>query len=187
MDNYRNHLVLRKEFIKVKVVLSHQFYLTCSLMMFLIIVINTESLLVINVVMEIFLQMTFYYVLQQDLNLRNCWCLPVSGIIQRKNNKVRKALYSIKGFLTNSHIPIPYKRMLFSAIVIGQVLYYSALLGSNKERTRSIQTLVNLGLYWIEEVSNGNGNSFASLYCVSKELNIPPLSVKCAIAQVRCF
>ena len=25
------------------------------------------------------------------------------------------------------------------------------------------------------------------LYCVSKELNIPPLSAECAIAQVRCF
>ena len=31
------------------------------------------------------------------------------------------------------------------------------------------------------------GNSFTSLYCVSKELNVPPLSAKCAIAQVRCF
>ena len=31
------------------------------------------------------------------------------------------------------------------------------------------------------------GNSFTSLYCVSKELNIPPLLAKCAIAQVRCF
>jgi len=31
------------------------------------------------------------------------------------------------------------------------------------------------------------GNSFTSIYCVSKELLIPPLSAKCAIAQVRCF
>ena len=52
-------------------------------------------------------------------------------------NKVRNALYySIKGFLKNPHIPIPYKRMLFSAIVIGQVSYYAPLLGSNKDRTR---------------------------------------------------
>ena len=41
------------------------------------------------------------------------------------NNKVRNALYSIKGFLRNPHIPISYKRMLFSAIVIGQVSYYA--------------------------------------------------------------
>jgi len=57
------------------------------------------------------------------------------------NNKVRKALYFIKKFLKNPNIPIPYKRMLFSAIVIGQVSYYAPLLGSNKERTRSTQTL----------------------------------------------
>jgi len=60
------------------------------------------------------------------------------------NNKVRKALYSNKGFLYNPHIPLPYKGMLFSAIVIGQVFqYYATLLGSNKERVRSTQTLVN--------------------------------------------
>ena len=71
------------------------------------------------------------------------------------NNKVRNALYSIKGFLKNPHIPIPYKRMLFSAIVIGQVSYYAPLFGSNKDRTRSTQTLVNSGLYWIEGFSKG--------------------------------
>ena len=63
--------------------------------------------------------------------------------------------------------------MLFSAIVIGQVSYYPPLLGSNKDRTRSTQILVNLGLYWIEGFSKGN--TFTSFYCVSKEFNIPPL------------
>ena len=70
--------------------------------------------------------------------------LELKPIIQRMNNKVRKALYSNKGFLYNPHIPLPYKGMLFSAIVIGQVFqYYATLLGSNKERVRSTQTLVN--------------------------------------------
>jgi len=62
--------------------------------------------------------------------------LELKPIIQRMNNKVRNALYSIKGFLKNLHIPISYKRMLFSAIVIGQVLYYAPLFGSNKDRTK---------------------------------------------------
>ena len=75
--------------------------------------------------------------------------------------------------------------MLFSTIVIGQVSHYTPLLGSNKERTRSTRTLVNSGLYWIEAFSNGN--SFTSLYCASKEHNIPPLSAECAIYKVRCF
>jgi len=68
MDSYRNHIILRKEF--VKIVPSHQFCLTCSLMIFLIIVMNMASLLMINVVVEVFLQMTLYYVLPQDPNLR---------------------------------------------------------------------------------------------------------------------
>jgi hypothetical protein len=56
--------------------------------------------------------------------------LELNSIIQRINNKVKKALYSIKGFLKIPHIPIPYKRMLFSVIVIEQFSYYAPLLGS---------------------------------------------------------
>jgi len=75
--------------------------------------------------------------------------------------------------------------MLFSAIVIGRVSYHVSLLGSNKERTWIAQTIVKTGLYWIEEFSNRN--NFLSLYCILKELSIPPLSAKCEIAQVRWF
>ena len=117
-----------------------------------------------------------FYLSSQELPKTNCYTylgvsfsndLELKPIIQRVNNKVRNALYSIKGFLKNLHIPIPYKRMLFSAIVIGHVSYYAPLLGSNIDRTRSSQTLVNSGLYWIEGFSKGN--SFTSLYCVSKK------------------
>ena len=65
--------------------------------------------------------------------------------------------------------------MLFAVIV-------ASLPGSNKERMRGTQTLVNSELYWIEGFSNGN--NFTSIYCVSIELNLPPLSSKCAIYSV---
>ncbi|KAG4097467.1 hypothetical protein H8356DRAFT_1425238 [Neocallimastix lanati (nom. inval.)] len=81
----------------------------------------------------------------------------------------------------NPYIPILYKQILFSVIVIGKVSYYVLLLGSNKERTRCIQTQVNIGIYWIEGFSSGN--SFTSLYYVAKELNILLLSRKCAILK----
>ena len=58
------------------------------------------------------------------------------------------------------------------------------LLGSNKINTSSIQQLINLGLYWIGGFSKRN--SFKSLYNISKDLNIPPMSAKCALAQCRC-
>jgi len=35
--------------------------------------------------------------------------IELKSIIQRTNNKVRKAHYFIKGFLKNPHIIIPYK------------------------------------------------------------------------------
>jgi len=56
-----------------------------------------------------------------------------------------------------------------------------------KKKEREVaQTLINSGLYTgLKNFSNGN--SFTFLYCASKELNIPPLSAKCGIAQVRCF
>jgi len=177
MVNYQNHLILRKEF--VKVVPSHQFCLTCSLMIFLIIVNkygisigdkrccgglfaddivlcaptrsqlkkllkfaskwnrNNEMQFGINkcasLVRGEFSSFLFnsnptFYLSSQELPKTNCYTylgvpfsndLELKPIIQWMNNKVRKALYPIKGFLKNPRIPIPYKRMLFSAIVIG--------------------------------------------------------------------
>ena len=76
--------------------------------------------------------------------------------------------------------------MIFSAIVNGQVSYYAPLLGTNKERMRSTQTLVNSGLYWIEGFFL-KGIALLSFIVFLKNINVPPLSVKCAIAQVRCF
>ena len=51
--------------------------------------------------------------------------------------------------------------------------------------TSSIQKLINLGLYWIGGFSKRN--SFISLYNISKDLNIPLMSAKCALAQCRCY
>ncbi|ORX82732.1 hypothetical protein BCR32DRAFT_278643 [Anaeromyces robustus] len=111
--------------------------------------------------------------------------LDLKFVINKMKNKVNKALFSIQGFLKNDLIPIPLKRTLFSAKVIGQVSYYAPLLGSNKNNTSSTQTIINKGFYWI--LGYSKPNSFVSIYCISKELNIPPLSGKCALAQVRCF
>jgi len=58
-----------------------------------------------------------FYLSSQELPKTNCYTylgVPLSNdlelkpIIQRMNNKVKNALYSIKGFLNKPHIPIPY-------------------------------------------------------------------------------
>ncbi|OUM58884.1 hypothetical protein PIROE2DRAFT_15759 [Piromyces sp. E2] len=59
------------------------------------------------------------------------------------NNKVRKALFKVRGFLKNPLIPIPFKRSVISSVVLGIAAYYAPLLGSNKSRTNGPQQLVN--------------------------------------------
>ena len=60
-----------------------------------------------------------FYLSSEVLPKTNCYTylgvpfsndLELKSTIQRMNTKVKKALYSIKGFLKNPHIPIPYKR-----------------------------------------------------------------------------
>jgi hypothetical protein len=59
-----------------------------------------------------------FYLSSKELPKRNCYTylgvpfsndLELKPIIQRMNNKIRKILYSIKGFLKNPHISFPYK------------------------------------------------------------------------------
>jgi len=111
--------------------------------------------------------------------------LSLNPIKSHLRTKVRKALFTVKGFLRNTNIPLFYKKLLFNSVIIGRINYYAPLLGSNKTRSNSIQTLINKGFYWIAGFDKPN--SLISLYSLTKELNIPPLSAKCAIAQVRCF
>ena len=111
--------------------------------------------------------------------------LSLRPIISHIRTKVRKALFSIKGSLRNTSIPLYYKKLLFNSVIIGRISYYAPLRGSNKQRSKSLQTLINKAFYWIAGFNSPN--SLISLYAISKEFNIPPLSAKCAIAQIRCF
>ncbi|OUM70180.1 hypothetical protein PIROE2DRAFT_1881 [Piromyces sp. E2] len=77
------------------------------------------------------------------------------------------------------HVP----RSVIFSVVLGIVAYYAPLLGSNISKTNGTQQLVNKGLFWIS--GSKNKNSFVSLYILSKELNIPPLSAKCTLTYNR--
>ena len=63
--------------------------------------------------------------------------------------------------------------------------YFAPLLGSNKARTNNTQKLINKGFRWIAGIQKSK--SFINVYSISKNLNIPPLSAKCALSQVKCF
>jgi len=112
-------------------------------------------------------------------------CLSLNPIIKLLNSKVTKALFSVNKFLSNSKIPIPFKKIIINSYVLSKVSYFAPLLGSNKERTNNTQKLINKGLRWVAGLQKAK--SFINVYSISKDLNIPPLSAKCALSQVKCF
>ena len=111
--------------------------------------------------------------------------LSLEPIINALNNKVSKALFAVRKFLNNPSIPIPFKKTVLNSIVISKVSYFAPLLGSNKKRSERAQRTINKGINFIAGVHNAK--SFTSVYSLSKDLNIYPLSARCALAQVRCY
>jgi len=111
--------------------------------------------------------------------------LSLKPIIKLLNTKVFKALFSVCNFLSNSKIPIPYKKIIINSYLFSKVSYFAPLLGSNKIKTNHTQKLINKGLRWIAGLHKAK--SFITVYSISKDLNIPPLSAKCALSQVKCF
>ena len=65
------------------------------------------------------------------------------------------------------------------------LLTLAPLLGSNKARTNNTQKLINKGLRWVAGIQKAK--SFINVYSISKDLNIPPLSAKYFLSQVKCF
>jgi len=60
------------------------------------------------------------------------------------------------------------------SFILSLVLYYAPLFGSNKSRCSKAQKFINRGLYW----SHGfkSRNSYVSLYDITRELRVPPIS-----------
>ena len=135
-----------------------------------------------------------FYLAGQPIPITNCYTylgipfdksLSLKPIIKLLNTKVLKSLYSVSNFLRNPRIPIHFKKIIINSYVISKVSYFAPLLGSNKIRTNVAQKLVNRGLYWAAGIHKAK--SFTSIYSISKDLNIPPLSATCALAQVKRF
>jgi len=96
--------------------------------------------------------------------------LSLNPIIKLLNSKVTKALFSVIKFLSNSKIPIPFKKIIINSYVLSKVSYFALLLDSNKTRTNNTQKLINKGLRWITGLQKTE--SFINVYSISKDLNI---------------
>ncbi|KAG4094300.1 hypothetical protein H8356DRAFT_518136 [Neocallimastix lanati (nom. inval.)] len=60
-------------------------------------------------------------------------------------------------------------------MIISLVIYYAPLFGLNKSRCSKAQKIINRGLYW--SYGFKSRNSSVSLYDITRELRIPPLSL----------
>ena len=126
--------------------------------------------------------------------------LSLKPILSTMYMKVQKSLFSFRSFLTNNSIPIGLKKIIIQSYIISKVAYYAPLLGSNKNRTARVQSLINTSLYWCinsyssrSKCSNDSSkvkyekNPYISLYALSRDLKIAPLAGVCAAQQVKCF
>ncbi|ORX48702.1 hypothetical protein BCR36DRAFT_292895 [Piromyces finnis] len=103
----------------------------------------------------------------------------------------------MKNFLINNCVPIGLKNIVIHSYILSKVSYYASLLGSNKNRTRRVQSLINSAVLWsINSFHNKSfnnkdfvfeRNSFISLYALTRDMKIPTLSGICAAQQVKCF
>ena len=106
--------------------------------------------------------------------------------------KVNNSLNSFRNFLTNTSIPIGFKKKkIIQSYIISKPVYYSPLLGSNIDRTKRTQSLVHKAIHWsINSATNNkkkSGSPYLSTYALTRDFRIPPLSGICAAQQIKCF
>ena len=77
------------------------------------------------------------------------------------------------------------KKYVLISFILSLVIYYAPFFGSNKSRCSKAQKIINRGFYW--SYGFKSRNSYVSLYDITRELRMPPLSAICAISQLRCF
>jgi len=88
-------------------------------------------------------------------------------------------------FLINKSIPLPLKKYVLISFILSLILYYTPLFGSNKSRCSKAQKIINIGNYWSYGLKSRN--SYVSLYDITRELRIPPLSAIYTISQLLYF
>jgi len=111
--------------------------------------------------------------------------LNLKPIISILNDKLNRSMNSHYILLSNKHIPLHIKKYILIYFVLALVNYFAPLLGSNKSNTSKAQTIINNGIYRC--LGFKGKNTSISLFSATKELSIPPLSARCAVAQRKCF
>ena len=100
--------------------------------------------------------------------------LSLKPIQSKLNSNLNVKLNLYFQFLINKSIPLPLKKYVLISFILSLVIYYAPLFGSNKSRCSKAQKIINRGLYW--SYGFKSRNSSVSLYNITRELRIPPLS-----------
>jgi hypothetical protein len=78
-----------------------------------------------------------FYIAGQQIPTTDCYTylgipfdkyLSLDSVIKVLKNSVRKALFSVGGFLRNPRIPIPFKKIIINSYIISKVSYFAPLL-----------------------------------------------------------
>jgi len=85
-------------------------------------------------------------------------------IITYMNTKVRKSLFSFSSFLSNNKVPLTSKRsILQSYIIISKALCFAPLLGSNKNNSKNVQSLINTALLWCIDSDSSSKEDYLNI------------------------
>jgi hypothetical protein len=109
--------------------------------------------------------------------------LDIRTVIQDKVVKTRKALFSIKHFLTSRSIPV-YTRLTALKTLVLSVLNHGAELIGMHDRSlyKDLQNLMNLGARWVSGVRYGGSHE-----CLLLELGLQPVWLRFALLRARAL
>jgi len=89
--------------------------------------------------------------------------LSLEPIITYMNTKIRKSLFSFTSFLSNNKVLLTFKRSIIQSYAINQALYFAPLLGSNKNNSKNVQSLINKGLLWCINSDSSNKENYLNI------------------------
>ena len=111
--------------------------------------------------------------------------LSLKPLQSKLNSNLKIKLISYFRFLINKSIPLPLKKYVLISFILSLVLYYAPLFGSNKSDALKLKKLLIEDFIGVMDLNLVI--LMLSLYDITHELRIPPLSVIYALSQLRCF
>jgi len=89
--------------------------------------------------------------------------LSLEPFITYMNTKGRKSLFSFSSFLSNNKFPLTFKIFIIQSYIISKALYSAPILGSNKNNSKNVQSLINTVLLWCIDSDSWNKEDYLNI------------------------